>query len=1000
MKHAPRRSSLHRTTGSARATGLFAAAFLLLGFAGVIIFFARRERAGAVPPPMTDTSRPPDITKIPTGNGGGMATGLVQGSAMQVQLVDDKDPSRVQAEITADRSTPLANDEFSFVKPKARVYLRDGRTVVVDADKGRARMPQGAAGRPQNGLLEGNVVIRLFPPTPGHKISPTDTPLLTTTAPSVKFDASLGRLEFPAGVKTVGDQIDFEGQGLTVLYDEAKKRIDGAHLEHLTRLIIYPGPARPAPRIAAAPAPPAPAAPQAPAASTASPAAATIAPPQPVETLYRLVAHDQVSVRQGARSITSDDMLAWLRLVDGKLRPAAVASLAPPTAPDIPASHASAFRVLPAAYQPVGAAVKLPAPSAKPASPDDPIEIHWSGAMDAALESSTPGELARNDVFVRFTSPRPLGVLARDEASRASARGSLIDYGATVREATVSGADTQGAKLESDGRGEALGQRFEIALNTGLVRSPGPGQLRALGKANAPQGTLAWANDAEFQMAMDRGQIQPRPTSAKLRGKVHASDGAATVNAESLDATFFPGTSALSYVKMVGNATADDGKPDAGRLSADTLDLNFEPLAGGDSRPSRVDLNGHASVAQRDQSLAAGRIIADLSPGENGRTDVTAMNATQDVTVRGKDGLTITGDEVRATPADDWAEVRSRAVDGVRMCQGASTILTSHVQFDGRSRLVHVPAPGTLWHEITPSPSDASNPNDAPSNLQLTWGDWLEFDDAAGVGRCQGATVAILTRPGSERDTLRADSAEIRLSQPAPGQRRVLDTAIAIGTPQRPASAESKHFAPGGEQVVQAMYVEGARIEADQSRQQFSVPGAGKALLADHREADPGTQAQASPGARPGLALGNTSARGDTLLTWNDSMQYDRSAGRLHVVGKVRSIHVLDQERMQLDCEDLVANLSTDAAPDRQGRLTSALASGGAWLRTQGRELAAGQVSFDAINQIATADANIGGPVTITDPKTGVPVKASHVTWYMKDDRIEAKGVQQIAAPK
>lgn len=1011
----------HARPGTARVKGLVAAAVLLLAFAGVVVFFARREQAGAETPIRFDSTNPPDITRIPTGGNTGMASGLVQGSAMQVQLVDEKDPSRVQAVITADRSTPLANNEFSLTKPKARVFLRDGRTVLVDADKGRARMPQGAAGRPQDGLLEGNVVIRLFAPTPDHKIGPNDKPLLTTTAPTAKFDASLGRLEFPDAVKTVGDQIDFAGDGMIVLYDEAKKRINGVHLDRLRRLVIYPapgggrageaGPAALAPREATS------------AASTGGAGAPTTAARTPVESLYRMVAHEKVTVRQGARSIASDDVLAWLRLVDGKLRPAAVASLAGPERGARPAGRAlsgqalferrSYGRVTLVSGQPVGSVVKTPAPPSAGAAPtaDEPIEIHWAGSMDAVLESTTPAELSRNDVFVRFTSDAPLGTVARDEIARAQAMGSLIDYGATTRDATVSGPEAQGAMLKAEGRGQATGERFEIALNTGLVRSPGQGVIRAERRDASPgapaAGTLAWARDAEFQMAMEKGQMQPRPTSAKLRGDVRVSDGLARVRAESLDATFFSGTTALAFVQMVGNTQAEDGKPraDAGRLAADTLDLTFAPGPGGTSSPSRLDLNGHAKAGQGPQQLEAGRIIAELAQDQAGRTQVTAMNATQDVAFIGKDGTTITGDEMRALPADDWADVKSQSPQGVKLCQGLSTILTSHVQFDGRGKFVHVPAPGTLWHHIPAGQATPGEPDGAGAELQLSWGDWLEYDDSNGLGRCRGATMAVFTQPGSERDILYADSAEIHLAPAGPGGKgRVLQTASAIGTPDRRATAESKRFGPDGSIVQQVTYVEGTRIDLDQANQVFEVPTDGRLLFADHREPAPeasgASNASGGSGASSGLALGPRAGRGDTLMSWTSAMRYERGQGKLHVTGGVRSIHVLEQDRMQLDCEDLVAFISPAGAQAPQGRLTSALASGGAWLRSQGRELAAGQVSYDATTEVAAADANVGGPVTITDPKTGVPVKANRVTWYLKGDRVEAQGVRQIAAPK
>lgn len=968
----------HARRGSVRSRGLLAALALVAIFGSVVGLVAMRQGKREHLDPLITPEPPPDVTQIPAG--GSMAQGLVQGNEMHVQLVDAKDPSRVEAEISADRSQPLANSEFSLTKPRARIYFRDGRTMLIDAAKGRARMPQGiAGGRPQDGLLEGNVTIRLYAPTPGHRILPGDAPLLTATGPTLKFDATLGRLEFPAGVRANSDQLDFEGEGLVVQYDQIKKRIDGLHLDRLQRLVLVP---QGKPRPATALQPPVTGTAAAPASPTFGVTPAAL---PPTESLYRMLARERVSVRQGTRSIAADEMLAWLRLVDGKVRPGALAALPSPPARSAP--HAALV-----AFQPVGPAVKVPRPP-KTQNDSEPIEIHWSGPMDAALESSTPVELSRNDVFVRFTSPTPLGAIATDSESRSSALGSLIEYGATVREASVAGPGAEGAWLHAQDRGEARGARFEIALSTGRVRSPGPGVMRG-SQGNGARAQLAWATDGEFLLAMERGVIQPRPVSAKMTGDVRATDGSATVRAESLDASFFANTSALAHVQMVGAARADDGKPglQAGRMSADALDLTFVPLPGGASRASRLDLNGHAQASQRDQSLSANRIIADLAPDDAGQTTMTALVATQDVSFLGKGGTTISGDTLSAAPAREWAEVTSKAPDGVRLCQGLSTILTSHAQFDGRGRVLHVPAPGRLTHQRPGA--------DAPaSELELTWAERLDYDDSTGMGRCDGATMAVLIQPGVSLDTLRSESAEIRLAPTADAGKRVLESAVAIGSTEHPARAESRRFASGGTTVERITYVEGARVEVSQSTGVFEVPVAGKLLFADRRpQAGPERDA---PSPAPGLTLGANSARGDTLLSWNGTMRYQRGDGRVHATDTVRAIHIDASGQAQLECDDLLAFVETQAGGQTPvGELVSALASGRAWLRSQGRELAAGQVSYDARSSVAQAEASIGGPVTISDPKTGVPLKARRVVWFLKGDRVEAEGIDQIATPR
>ncbi|MFZ2873305.1 MAG: hypothetical protein WAZ94_02355, partial [Phycisphaerales bacterium] len=241
--------------GSARSTGLILAGGVALIFGGVLVGITLTSDKPKAPKP-TGTMEPPPDVKLQPGPGG-----LTAGSSeLFITLVDPANPTRVQYEITAERSEPLPDGRYRMTRPTASYFLRDGRTLVIEADHGQASIPDpGKASRPEGGVLEGNVRIRLFSPQAGGRrpVPASDTPDLLITTNLLRFDGLRGELELPERFDVEHTRFTFAGLGLTAVVNEKQQRIEMARvtspLSPLTVRAAPTGPAAPP----VAPAPPA-----------------------------------------------------------------------------------------------------------------------------------------------------------------------------------------------------------------------------------------------------------------------------------------------------------------------------------------------------------------------------------------------------------------------------------------------------------------------------------------------------------------------------------------------------------------------------------------------------------------------------------------------------------------------------------------------------------------------------------------------------------------------
>ncbi|MBS0196449.1 MAG: hypothetical protein JSR77_06805 [Planctomycetes bacterium] len=992
-----------QSRGSARTSGLILAFAVGGVFAATVGVIAWRGLSVPKAPTVKQVvPRAPDVKEIPSGAGGLRQLG--GGKGMQVQMVDRKDPGRVAGVLEAESSTPLEGKRYRMDKPRVWMYMRDGRTMYLEGAKGEALIPD-LGSRPEDGLLEGDVIVKMFAAMPGNqKPDPLVTPpMLTLATPRLTFDGRAGELRFPDDVRIDGDRIEFVGSNALVVMNEGAERLELLRVEHTTSLIIKPG-GKPA---SASP-PPTEAQPATPAPPTANPASPAPAAPEKSQTLYAAWCEGSVKVEQGDRVLTGDRLDGWMRLIGNALPPNAIAG-APPRA-----RHAEPV-MLATAYVPAQPARTAQPSSMKAGEPDSnpPISLTWTGPLEVRPLKEPAAELQFNDVFMRCTGPTATSVNVRDAKANITATGAMVEYGATKRDAAIAGNATGDAVLEKPDVGRAVGARFEASLATGIATARGAGSLTSAVKEQpgriapaAKPRAITWGSEAQFTFGLKQGTMSSRLDRAMLHGGVTAGDGAkGRLSGESLTAEFEKIDEDRSFLKRVailGKANAIDGN--GGSLAADLVDVGLIRREGDstESDPASIDASGDVRVTQRDGTLRAKSLKAALTRRPDGDVIATTASAKGDVRYDRADGVMATADELAALPQ---AQQVTLLGETATVGQRGTVISGGRIELDGAKRTLAVPGKGELNH------APAAKAGETPTTAKIAWQQGMSFDDASGLALCDGSAAAEISKGAIARDAIKAEHVRVQLT-PAPPEaargnptgekapERALQSVVATAKDEAtPANVEIRRYAVGaaGAQgpLERLMYLEGREILADNAAGTLNVPTAGKLLSLDKRVAAQHNTAQPP-------------TKGTALFTWKESFSLDRRSGQAVMKQGVKLVQerMDDPSRIELECTELTAqvvestNASTLDAPFA-GELKMATAKGSAWMRYQQKEVTGDVLTYDAVSRTVDAQGNNGNFITAFDPATAAPITATRVLWDLNGGKFQLFGIQQpIVTPR
>jgi hypothetical protein len=1015
------------------------------GFLGVVLYFV----VGSAGPKVAQA--PDEVPPIVVRPG----EGVFGGENIRIDLADKKRPGRKAGLLVMQQLDPDAGHNHNVTRPEAWLFLTTGEHAYIRADRGRLYMPDDR--QPESGRLEGNVVIRVYPPrADGRPADPaSDTPLKTFRTQRLDFDSSLAEV-------WTEDPWSFEQPGLSVK-STGLKVFGNQVLERIERLVTGSGgemrlsslPERQRPE----PAPPRPSPGSRPAAGEANaaapPAAATTKPP--VETLYHMTFAEGVEFESGPRRASGALLEIWARFIDGKLPEGAIATVRAaeprPEAKDRPAPA-------PAGAQPpaAGIAQRPPtgAPESAPARPGRTLEhelvMTWKGPC-TVIPVERAEELKADHIAVRFSGSGDERVIFSDSERGLGGRAAAIAYGLTTQRLSLTSPregqvdPDRAAVLESSGAGSIAAWSIATGLGTGISHIAGPGVI--FGRDDQ---RISWLEQADFESRLGPGgELTSALKQATFSGGVRASSPQGSGGAQFVRADFveMPGAaSALSRLIMQGNAFAKSDE--SGAISGQMIDVAFAPVEAGSPQPSELSARGGVRVAQQDTAFTADEVDARLARGPTGRPDVTTLAARGNVRYENRqDQIVAVADQVRGDlswdpPAPGATDPTRRQLIDLTAETGREASITqrdgpltveirgAQIRLDGVARRMSTFGAGSF---------SLTNPQaqEGPLEINARWMRSMAFDDRAGTIECVGDAHAQSTTDAPEgRAIQKAEAERIVLNvTPYGGQgpaaaapsglgrsagKRGLVRAESIGSVLTrdggvPATVEFRRLGPitGGEgrepPLVELYFLQGPRIIADQVAQTLDVPSAGRMLIVDQR-------ARAEPETRGGGVLQLGASGGSSLFDWTGSMHMDQGAGSVHFRRGVRLTHRdLQRQVTNLVCEMLIAKVR-QRSPDSPGNpatadkveLVSATASGAVYLtsgpeRTDGqprpptREMIADRLEYDAINRTVDALAAEGNTVMVYEPGRPTPASARRILWHLNTDRIEIKEPGAIVTP-
>ena len=694
----PHRNARTEPTPFRRAstrTAVLAVIALGMITAGIAILVTRNQAANPADPADTQT---PDGEEIEFLLGG---EDEMRGTNLVIQITDQDDPTRLAAEILADRYDPDGPTIRLVEKPKAWLFGEDGSAWLIESDRGRFYIPEGED-QPREGTLTGNVTARRFNPTgpdPVNRPDPmTDTPaLVATTDEPLRFNLDILTFETDGLLEIETDTIDFAGRGAYAVLNESRESITTLRVDQGERLVYTPPLPEPEPATESASSGPSPRPPASgntttsrsaqdvspsrrepntpdpladpmaqadsadPKAQTATaardqatgtttprsttdrsePASRTRNEPPKID-LYRVVFADHVEAEAGPRTISADRLTVWTRLIDNKLPDRT------PTA---------------TARMPIEAAL-VAAFAARPLPIESPVLIHQGRARNDQAANQTPAPASdtllpapaltppqktgsSHDPVV-LTWDGPLTVEPLTDSPDQLNRGDDLAMRFEATDGEVEIVDTDADATANALAANYFAQRERVELE---------GSGGSIVIASDRSGRIEGMNAVEIELAAGVITI---PTAGELFGKDHDAN-----TAEPMPQTI-AWSEAASFLFAVENGTMTDRLERAGfrgrvrsasedaTVDGETLLALFETPEG--ESPRLLQLNVEDAIARDGRGAEVGGegMEVHFASGTYGEElDPTRAILTGDAFARREGKETIRGQWIDATLARD-----------------------------------------------------------------------------------------------------------------------------------------------------------------------------------------------------------------------------------------------------------------------------------------------------------------------------------------------------------
>ncbi|HVZ94591.1 MAG TPA: hypothetical protein VG797_08775 [Phycisphaerales bacterium] len=964
-----------------RTTGRIAALLLMTGVIGLVLIGVIRSKSNA-----PATNQPPPIAPPTAAVGGGIAGTNVSGSdpsaihdlvAMGREGVWTRvnpQTGKLQYKLTWATLDPEDAGVITLGSPEAWIYF-DDRALRLRAASARFLWPARER-EPESGSLAGNIVADFMPiDDPARPPDAETQSLLTLRAETLAFQSRLGEMTVPGRLTATG-AVSFAGEGLTLTVSDVDQRLRVLRLDKGEYLRYDPSRAETLT-----------------ARRSSSPSGSSTQPASTEHHLdeYRANFSGDVRLASGARTLDASELVAFLRLTDGKLRDGAISDMRGSTP------------------RPATSPTADPARSAKPGvAPADEIVLNWSGPLEIRLLRETPTELGADDIYVRAAAGTDRPASFEDADSRAKLQAGVMQLGLTSMSGSIVGDQRHPATVSIPNEAAVSVGRIDFDLLKGSGALVGEGSIRSAGSptsvasSDEADRTIAWSSRADFRFDITTGPVGAGgvviPIEAIFTDNVRADDTSGKARADSFRAIFTRVERAnerpiavLSRIALDGSAEVSSS--DGGTVHADSINTLFKTDDRTNrARPILATANGNATAEREGESLAADLIESGFESDSSGKTRVGPVRAIKDVVITARDGVSIRAAELRGDQSTRLYDLIGQPLTIThRRDDSDSQLYAKLARFDANAGTLTVEGEGDGL--FTQPRSDGSGID----RFAVNWQRGMTYDDASGRAECVG-NVKVDARFGElDRSTGQGDRVTVEItprsgaaSAGEPGQRRLLRASIDggdfAGKTNAPSEIELRRYAANSTEanpVLESLvYLSGPRTVILGQADHLETTGPGKLLIEDRRNL--------SSTPAPAPSESSTTTRGTTLFQWNDSLAWNRQSGEVRLTGGVRMDHLdpASNDRITLDAAELHAMLvpnkpgaSGQSAQNDQAsfRLTRATATGDIRASFKNLRITSNDLLYEPDANRVTVAANEPRAVTIIDGAAGRTVEAQSI---------------------
>lgn len=583
---------------------------------------------------------------------------------------------------------PLSDSEFQVTQPTARVLLPGGQLAYVRADMGQIVFQRDDRNNynPKRGQLTGNVQLFIDRTKPEWRkanpelAEPEDHPeaVVKIWMDDVSFDLDLARLETDGPIKVQGVDGTVEGRGLTLIWNEANRRVKLLRIAEGKRAVVQMkgltslGIGVDDPQAAGAAASGA-AVTDWQEAMQAQSIQAELESARPVQAAqagdtntsqedrtrirlsdlndleepidqnridtYHIVFRDQIVAeqRQGLRVVgrMKADVLELLRDFGSEERLAvehAPVTRSKPAAAPGPVAPAPADRPTPSGAGPAGGMVKQ----------DATLELRWSGELVVTPVASTDEETAEGNRFQVIAQGNPVVLHDRDAGDATCRR---LEYHEQSQAVWLFGDPDLWVTLQADADRQLSGERVFLDRKNGVARVEGPGRMTDLNADEADK--QKWPQCIKDELAK---HARSNPAAARKD------------DSDQMTITWKQGVEVFFAVAQEGAASPMRGTPGLGQgkeylksavfrgevafdqpgqsMQADQIDITFSPPK---AEPAPTERGvaaetllavGNVRMTNDESVISCDRLEVDMTTDDVGRNVPRVGRASGNVVAR------------------------------------------------------------------------------------------------------------------------------------------------------------------------------------------------------------------------------------------------------------------------------------------------------------------------------------------------------------------------------